>query len=362
MPPSSPPARTGKPLVLAQRRELRLALTAGLMNGLALLSAVPYGYYATLAVLSSMGTSYGSTLELGRQRVLGTLLGALMVLICQEGLRGVPLPLALAIALGGQRLLGGLLGLQVGYKVGGIVIVMGWLVHSEQFAVWLPLRLFWTVVGVIVGLLSMRLFWPSSAVADGWTAWSQLLGGLAEALGRQAPLAATAPADGLVSMAPLRARLIALRSGLPAIRGELGGATGDHPVLTLLACLDDSGSRLIGLLSGFQRLPPHGPSDALQAVRQGEIALLRAVAARVQLWAQALALPAGRSRYRLPRAPMPPFDPDETWGPMERLLDDPRLNRSDLITLERVAVRLQLCRQLLDALERTERLWRRCSS
>ena len=361
MPQSPSPARTARPPVLAQRREVRLALTAGLMNGLALLSAVPYGYYATLAVLSSMGSSYGTTLELGRQRVLGTLLGALMLLLCQEGLRGVPLPLGLAIALGGQRLLGGLLGLKVGYKVGGIVIVMGWLVHSGQFAVWLPLRLFWTVIGVIVGLLSMRLFWPSSAVADGWGAWAQLLQRLAEAMSCLASPGGRAPADGLASMAPLRARLISLRSALPAVRDELGGAAADHPVLALLACLDDSCSRLIGLLSGLQRLPPHSHSDGLETLHQGELALLAAVSARVHLWAQALALPAGRGRYRLPRVPTPPFEPGETWWAMERLLDDPRINRRDLTTLERVAARLQLCRQLLDALERTERQWQRCS-
>ena len=45
MPPSSPPARTGKPLVLAQRRELRLALTAGLLVlGQVLLTRGPIGY------------------------------------------------------------------------------------------------------------------------------------------------------------------------------------------------------------------------------------------------------------------------------------------------------------------------------
>jgi len=354
--------RTGRPLVLAQRRELRLALTAGLMNGLAVLSAVPYGFYATLAVLSSMGSSYGSTLELGRQRVLGTLLGALMVLLCQEGLRGVPLPLGLAIALGGQRLLGGLLGLRVGYKVGGIVIVLGWLVHSEQFAEWLPLRLFWTVIGVIVGLLSMRLFWPSSAVADGWGGWAQLLRSLAEALQRQVSPRSNPPTDGIAWMVPLRAQLITLRTALPAVRDELGGTGHDHPVLDLLACLDDSCSRLIGLLSGRWRVPAHIDGEVFEALRQGEVALLNAVALQLQLWADGLALPSKRSRWGLPAAPTVPFEPPESWCATVSLLSDARITRGDLDALERLAERRQLCLQLIDALERTERQWYRHSA
>jgi len=177
-----------KPLQLFQRAEVRLALAAGISNGFAVISGLPFAYYAPLSVLAAMGTNYGSTLELGRQRLLGTLLGAVVLLVCFEGLRDVPLPLGIAIALGSQRLLGGLLRLEVGYKVGGLVIVMGWLAHNDQFGAWIPLRLFWSVLGIIVSLLSMELLWPSSGVLEGWQQWSTLCGQLAQALGQVAAL------------------------------------------------------------------------------------------------------------------------------------------------------------------------------
>lgn len=345
--------------VLMQRNELRFALTAGLMNGLAFMSGIPYGYYATLAVLSSMGNNYGSSMELGRQRVMGSLLGALMLVICYEGLRGVPLPLSLALALGGQRLLGGLLGLRVGYKVGGVVIVMGWLVHSEQFGSWLPLRLFWTVVGVIVALVSLRLFWPSSAISAGWAGWSALLHQLAEALKAQVSPAPDQPLPtGLAWMAPLRARLNALRSSLPAIRDELGGGDHRHPTMRLLTCLDETCSRSLGLMRALQRLQREDPSpDAVRSPE--EIALLLATAERLQIWAQALN-PNGRNRlHGLPPAPDPLFDPPGDWLGAPASALGGAMEPQALARLERLALRQQLCWQLIGVLQRGEREWQR---
>lgn len=71
--------------MLINRRELRLALTAGLGNGFAFLSGLPYGVYVPLAVLAVGTDSYGSSLRLGRQRLLGTLLGALLLVVSLEG-------------------------------------------------------------------------------------------------------------------------------------------------------------------------------------------------------------------------------------------------------------------------------------
>ncbi|MEB3275453.1 MAG: FUSC family protein [Cyanobacteriota bacterium] len=348
-------------LQLWRRADVRLALAAGLSNGFALMTGLPFGYYATLAVLAAMGTNYGSTLELGRQRVLGTLLGAVVLLVCFEGLRDVPLPLGIAIALGAQRLLGGLLRLEVGYKVGGLVIVMGWLAHSEQFGQWIPLRLFWTVVGIVFSLLSMEVLWPASAVLDGWRQWSQLLARLAQALHQVAALTATQQAQALAAARPLRVQLMALRAGFPAVRRELGGSASDHPVSDLVACLDESCSRLIGLLSGLERAHPHRYSPELQALREAEAALLQAVAERLELWSIALARPPVRRSRAVPMGPAAPFALPLAWLEAERLLADPAVNRAALEQLERLAVRQQLCRQVIDALQRSEQQWQRCS-
>ena len=61
--------------MLITRRDLRMALTAGLGNGFGYLSGIPFGFYVPLAVLASAGGTYGASLELGRQRILGTILG-----------------------------------------------------------------------------------------------------------------------------------------------------------------------------------------------------------------------------------------------------------------------------------------------
>lgn len=350
-------------LGLWRRSDLRLALTAGLTLGFTTLTTVPYGYYAVLAVLAVMGSSIGSSLELGRQRVLGTLMGALVLVLFYEGLRGIPLPLALALALGLQRLLGGLLRLQVGYKVGGMVIVMGWLVHSAEFSTWLPLRLGWTLFGIVLSLLSLRLLWPASALAASWDGWAELSDRLAialrclaaaEASGSEASPQPAAQAE----LAELRRRLIALRAALPAIRAELGGAAADHPLLQLLALLDAYGSRLIGLVQHLERHQSHRAAPELQAFRQGEAALLTAMAQRLQQWRDGLQRTAEQPGRPLPAVPPGCFVAPPAWLEAEQLLQRPLAADAPLALLQRLAARHQLCRQALSALEQAETQWR----
>jgi len=61
--------------MLIRRSELRLALTAGLMNGLGSLAPLAYGFYAPMAVLVVCTGTYGGSIGLGRQRLLGSLVG-----------------------------------------------------------------------------------------------------------------------------------------------------------------------------------------------------------------------------------------------------------------------------------------------
>ncbi len=150
--------------MLIRRSELRLAMTAGLINGFGALAPAPFGYYAPVAVLAVCTGTYGGSIGLGRQRLLGSVVGAMVLLAAYAGLSPLPLPLGLSLSLVGMRLLGSALGLEVGYKVGSNIIVMGWLVHDSDLEPWVPLRLFWTVAGILVALLSLRLFWPDLAV------------------------------------------------------------------------------------------------------------------------------------------------------------------------------------------------------
>lgn len=346
---------------LLTRPEVRLALAAGLSTGFSSMTGIPFGYYAPLSVLAAMGTNYGNTFELGRQRLLGTLLGAVVLVLSFEGLRDVPLPLGIALALGAQRLLGGLLRLEVGYKVGGLVIVMGWLVHNDQFGQWIPLRLFWSVFGILLSLLSMQLLWPASAVLNGWRQWGALLNQLAQAMAQlhAASVVGRDPRATQQQVASLRTQLVALRADLPAVRRELGGGGAGHPVLSMIACLDESCSRLIGLLGGLQRSEHHQLSDALEPLRAAEASVLAAVAERLQLWSTVMTGPPGLRSHALPPPPEPRFEPPEHWLQLEAQLDDPRLRRLPLEQLERVALRQQLCRQAIAALQRTEHAWQR---
>jgi hypothetical protein len=223
------------------RNGLRTAFTAGLGNALASLSGVGDSQYVSLAVLAVSTGTYGGALALGSQRLLGTALGSVLLLIGYEGLRGVPMPLALALTLGALRLLGGLLKLQVGYKAGGMIIVMGWLVHEGGLASWIPIRFFWTSFGVLITLLGLRLFWPARGLDSSLDQMAGLLGQLQSCFrdlaARVDPAAAGQGADpiGISRYRALRNQLVAIRQQRPALLQELGTLPERHPATLLMA-------------------------------------------------------------------------------------------------------------------------------
>lgn len=361
---------TQAPLLL-RRSDLRLALAAGLTNGFVTFTGMPYGIYATLAVLAVATGTYGAAVGLGRQRVLGSALGAIVLIGFYGGLRGLPFPLAIALALGAQRLLGGLLQLQVGYKVGGIIIVMGWLVHQDQLSVWLPMRLFWTEFGVLMGAASLALLWPSSTLRNAWEGWAGVLSDLAGQLHQASAQTVTArdpqstnrdpaagPAPAGRSTIAIRNRMMAVRSLRPALLDELGGPGSSHPALPLLARIDDCSSRLVGVLDGLERRHPHQAMGELSPIRLGEAALLERLASQLDTWVRCLRQHDSRPRELLPPPPASAFELPQAWLEAEDQLADGEVNRAALQRLRRVAGRLQLLRQAVDALQHTERRWR----
>jgi hypothetical protein len=337
------------------RPELRLALTTGLMNGLASLSPLPFGIYAPMAVLAVSGGTYGTSLELGRQRILGSILGMVMLLLGPRGLQAVPMPLALALILGAMRLLGGLLGLRVGYKVGGMIVVMGWLAHDEQLGVWVPLRLFWTLIGILASLLSLRLLWPSGGGAAAREALAELFAGLAADLEREA----RALMEGTGDAAPMEAAHTArqadlqrLRRLLPALANELGDQPLRHPTYHVVESLEEAASRLQGACRSLSALPPAHQPDA-DRLADGEAALLAALAERLRLWVARLRV----ASPRWPSAPAEAFAPPAAWLELDDHLHDPALNALPPRELERIAARFTLCRQAWQAIEGAERSW-----
>jgi len=362
--------------MLMSRAELRIALTAGLANGFASLSGLPFGMYMPLAVLAVCTGTYGTSLEMGRQRLLGSALGSVVLWIGFHGLQGLPFPLAIAITLATLRGLGSWLGLQVGYKVGGIIGVMGWLVHDQQLGSWISLRLFWTAMGILLALLSLRLLWPSRALATALSSYSQLLVRLETSLAAlaaqldpdQAEAVAAANTHGAtghasnthgapIDLRELRLQLMALRRQRPALAGELGSNPLRHPAYRLVPNLDDAASRLITSLAGMQRhRPPSGLDTALvERLHRAEALLLRQLVERLALWRERLQ--PTEQRRPLPPPPQPALEPPSTWLELAHELNDSAANAASLERLERIAARLVLCRQALQAISDGEHQW-----
>jgi len=344
---------------LINRNGLRTAFTAGLGNAFASLSGVGDSQYVSLAVLAVSTGTYGGALALGSQRLLGTALGSVLLLIGYEGLRGLPMPLALALTLGALRLLGGLLKLQVGYKVGGIVIVMGWLVHEGGLAAWIPLRFFWTCFGVLITLLALRLFWPARGLDSSLGQVATLLVQLQSCFSDLAARVDSAMASQssnpveIDRYRALRNQLVAIRRQRPALLQELGSLPERHPATLLMANFEATASRLITLVGGLVREPPslQDPQLVMQ-LHRAEAELLQAMAGQLGQWERQI-----RGRRGLPKPPDTGLQLPRSWQQLGQELNDPTANSASLERLERIASRLMLCRQAEQAISTAEANW-----
>ena len=337
---------------MINRNALRTAFTAGLGNGFASITGLPDAQYVAMAVLAVSSGTYGAAFELGRQRLLGTVLGSVLLLIGYECLHALPLAVGLAITLGCLRLLGGALGLKVGYKVGGMIVVMGWLVHEGNLASWIPLRFFWTALGILLTVLSLRLFWPARGTTACLKAYADLLAQVADSFGflasRLEEQVAPPP-----SYRRLRAQLQNARGQRLALLSELGGQPERHPAYRLVSSLDATASRLITMVAGMERAAPIARDPQLVArLHRAEADLLRCMAARIVIWSHQL-----RTGQSLPAPPPQALQPPQSWVELGDELDDPIANSASLERLERIAARLQLCRQAEQAIRQGESNW-----
>ena len=346
--------------MLITRRDLRMAFTAGLGNGFSYLSGIPFGYYVPLAVFATAGGTYGASLELGRQRILGTIMGGVLLYISFWGLKDIPLALAIAITLGVLRLLGGLLKLKVGYKVGGLIVVMGWLIHGGDIPVWISIRLFWTAFGVILTVLALQVFWPMRSGVEVFKHYANLLVGIQTSLQqtvRQIEGGAIDRSSNSAIHQQLRNQVISLRNELPSVAQELGENPMRNPRYLLICDLINGSSRLISAVSGLLRYPSVRPDLAsLRFIHKAESALLVAVCERLALW-QRLLLKIEEQGNSLPSAPADPFQPPELWDLFYRNLQQTNTDDLSFQQLERMANRINRCRQIQRTIEETERQW-----
>ena len=340
---------------MINRNALRTALTAGLGNGFATMTGLADGQYVALAVLSVSGGTYGGAIELGRQRLLGTVLGSILLLIGYECLHSLPLAIGLAITMGCLRLLGGALGLKVGYKVGGMIVVMGWLVHEGNLASWIPLRFFWTALGVLLTLLSLRLFWSARGISQCLGRYADLMQQLQESFLTLVARLQQGPSRGEPDRhyRQLRSALQSARSLRPALLQELGDQPTRHPAFLLVSDLDAAASRLVTLVGGMERAEPcHRKSELVEHLHQAEADLLGELAAQLLHWERQL-----RGSHGLPQPPPQGLELPESWESLNDTLNDPVANSASLDRLERIATRLQLCRLAAQAMVDAEASW-----
>lgn len=264
----------------ALRSDLRLALITGLGAGFGLLSPIDFGYYIPLTTAAVLSSSYGNSLKLSFQRMLGSVLGLVVLLIFSRGLE-MPLPLGLGLALTTIRLFGGAFGLQVGYKVAGNIVIMGWLVHQSEETGWGMMRLFWTAVGIALSLWATRTIWPSQTIPTLHRSIASLVSGLAEDFSLEAERLRQHTPERF-SMRRRRERrqvllhqLNALRTQRASAQLELGVNPESHPLHELWSELDLLCSQLLSVLDGLRGLPApmHRPAS-IRALHEQEANVL----------------------------------------------------------------------------------------
>lgn len=276
----------------ALRDTLRLALTVAVVNGFASLTGLAFAMYASMAVLSVTVGTYGNTLELGRQRLIGTTIGAIVVFFGYQAWGHLPVMVALPLALLLARLIAGSLKLTVGYTVCCFVVITGWLTHEHQLGSWIPLRLLWTAFGIIMALFSLRLFWPSQARLQQRQGLLKLLVDLGHTLQQHLQLQAT----GTERRHTLTQRLRELRISLLNLRDqrltallELGPLAAEHPSAQMWELLDHTCESLILDLDELRRQPdPQWQTWGLEPQHHAALDFSAAIADRLLAWQMVL--------------------------------------------------------------------------
>jgi uncharacterized membrane protein YccC len=201
----------------------KTALAAALCWWLALCFGLHDGYWGSISAIIVLQSNVGATVTASRDRLLGTLIGALLGF--SFSLFG-PLLVSYTLAVLAAVLVCGLLGLRNSSRLAGVTITIVMLVHKEGPRWGLALdRVGEVVLGIVVALAVTTLVFPDRArlrLRDGLAQEFLMLGALFEAIleGFRG-----APAENL---AELREDVQAMQNGndqlLEASRNEPSGA------------------------------------------------------------------------------------------------------------------------------------------
>ena len=142
--------------MMPPRTIMRNGAAVALTVAVSRLAALPEGQFLALALLVVIETDLGRGLIAGRERIIGTVLGLMAVVVAAGLLLPLSAPLAVFAGLTLLRLFSFAAGLSTGYIVGGQVVAGSLLHHGHdwwQYAGW---RTAMTLLGVLLGLLVAR--------------------------------------------------------------------------------------------------------------------------------------------------------------------------------------------------------------
>jgi uncharacterized membrane protein YccC len=177
--------------------------------------ALPEGLFLALGVLTILETDLGGGVLAGRERIIGTALGLLAVVISAGLLGGLSGALGVFLGLTLVRLLGFASGLSSGFVVGGHVVAGSLMNHGDawwHYGFW---RTVMTVLGVILGVLVSRQIYSQRSAS----AWQASCDGWLRDLARLLERLPDIP-EPEQQVASLRERRNALRRQLPQLAAE----------------------------------------------------------------------------------------------------------------------------------------------
>lgn len=202
--------------VVIARNGVVLALLVGAIQFLQL----PEGLFLVLAVLTVVESNLGGGAIAGRERLLGSLIGLLAVVIASGALQAAPQPLQVFSGLTLVRWFGFASGLSSGYVVGGHMVA-GSLLHDTthwwHYAFW---RTVMTLIGVMIGVVLSRQVYSQRATSDWEDKCNLWLLALAAALLKLAPSALPTTPDSPQVFEHLRDQRNQLRQSLPQLLAE----------------------------------------------------------------------------------------------------------------------------------------------
>ena len=155
----------------------------------------------------------------------------------------------------------------------------------------------------------------------------------------------------------MRDQLFSVRQVIPSLAGELGENLERQPMHQLISALMASCSQMSTPIGGLLRQPAVRPElSQMSEIHQAERELLSSVAERLRLWKKLLQQPPKHGQL-LPPAPRTPLHIPKNWLRLYYSLHEQDMSALKPRQLERIAIRLQRCRQTLRAVQKTERLW-----